>query len=619
MSDDISRRILSDITIYTKFAKHIKSLKRRETWDEVCIRNMNLHVNKYPNLKDEIEQVYNNFVIKKLVLPSMRSLQFAGKPIEISPNRMFNCAYLPIDHWKAFSETMFLLLGGTGVGFSVQKHHIEKLPEIIKPTKKRRYLIGDSIEGWADAVKALIKAYLDRKSLPLFDFSDIRSKGSQLVTSGGKAPGPEPLKDCLHNIKKILDRKDNGEKLTSLDVHDIMCYIADAVLAGGIRRAACISLFNLDDEEMLTCKFGNWWENNPQRARANNSAVIVRHKITEQKFMELWKKIELSGSGEPGISFTNNQELGTNPCHEISLKPFQFCNLTEINMDNLNSQDDLNSRAKAASFIGTLQAGYTNFHYLRDIWKKTTEKDALLGVSGTGIGSDKISKYNLIEASNIVLLENERVSKLININKASRVTTIKPAGTTSLIMGTSSGIHAWHNDYYLRRIRFNKSEPFYNYLKNNHSEIIKDEYLKPQTEFVIEIPIKAPDSAITRNEKSIDLLERIKKFHEQWIQPGHRDGDNTNNVSATISIKNEEWDEVGKWMWKNRNNYNGLSVLPHFGGSYFQAPFEDISKEEFERIFETIKDIDLTKIEEIEDNTNMIGEIACAGGVCEVK
>jgi len=619
MSDDISRRILSDITIYTKFAKHIKSLKRRETWDEVCIRNMNLHVNKYPNLKDEIEQVYNNFVIKKLVLPSMRSLQFAGKPIEISPNRMFNCAYLPIDHWKAFSETMFLLLGGTGVGFSVQKHHIEKLPEIIKPTKKRRYLIGDSIEGWADAVKALIRAYLDRKSLPLFDFSDIRSKGSQLVTSGGKAPGPEPLKDCLHNIKKILDRKDNGEKLTSLDVHDIMCYIADAVLAGGIRRAACISLFNLDDEEMLTCKFGNWWENNPQRARANNSAVIVRHKITEQKFMELWKKIELSGSGEPGISFTNNQELGTNPCHEISLKPFQFCNLTEINMDNLNSQDDLNSRAKAASFIGTLQAGYTNFHYLRDIWKKTTEKDALLGVSGTGIGSDKISKYNLIEASNIVLLENERVSKLININKASRVTTIKPAGTTSLIMGTSSGIHAWHNDYYLRRIRFNKSEPFYNYLKNNHSEIIKDEYLKPQTEFVIEIPIKAPDSAITRNEKSIDLLERIKKFHEQWIQPGHRDGDNTNNVSATISIKNEEWDEVGKWMWKNRNNYNGLSVLPHFGGSYFQAPFEDISKEEFERIFETIKDIDLTKIEEIEDNTNMIGEIACAGGVCEVK
>ena len=619
MSDDISRRILSDITIYTKFAKHIKSLKRRETWDEVCIRNMNLHVNKYPNLKDEIEQVYNNFVIKKLVLPSMRSLQFAGKPIEISPNRMFNCAYLPIDHWKAFSETMFLLLGGTGVGFSIQKHHIEKLPEIIKPTKKRRYLIGDSIEGWADAVKALIKAYLDRKSLPLFDFSDIRSKGSQLVTSGGKAPGPEPLKDCLHNIKKILDRKDNGEKLTSLDVHDIMCYIADAVLAGGIRRAACISLFNLDDEEMLTCKFGNWWENNPQRARANNSAVIVRHKITEQKFMELWKKIELSGSGEPGISFTNNQELGTNPCHEISLKPFQFCNLTEINMDNLNSQDDLNSRAKAASFIGTLQAGYTNFHYLRDIWKKTTEKDALLGVSGTGIGSDKISKYNLIEASNIVLLENERVSKLININKASRVTTIKPAGTTSLIMGTSSGIHAWHNDYYLRRIRFNKSEPFYNYLKNNHSEIIKDEYLKPQTEFVIEIPIKAPDSAITRNEKSIDLLERIKKFHEQWIQPGHRDGDNTNNVSATISIKNEEWDEVGKWMWKNRNNYNGLSVLPHFGGSYFQAPFEDISKEEFERIFETIKDIDLTKIEEIEDNTNMIGEIACAGGVCEVK
>ena len=309
----LEAKILSEITIFLKYAKYLPKKERREVWKELVDRNKNMHLAKFPKLADEIEAAYK-FVYDKKILPSMRSLQFAGKPISINNARLYNCCFLPIDHPDAFSELMFLLLSGSGVGFSVQRAHVEKLPEISKPTKTRRYLVGDSIEGWSDAVKVLISAYMKGKAMPLYDFSDIRSKGAMLITSGGKAPGPEPLKDCLHNVQKILDRKQNGEKLSTLEVHDMMCYIADAVLAGGIRRSAMIALFDLDDDDMLTCKFGNWWENEPQRGRANNSAVIVRHKIEKEVFLELWKKIELSGSGEPGFFFTNDASWGLNPC-----------------------------------------------------------------------------------------------------------------------------------------------------------------------------------------------------------------------------------------------------------------------------------------------------------------
>ena len=314
---DVTNKILSDITVYMKYAKYIPELNRRETWEELVTRNKNMHIKRYPELKDEIEEKYK-FVYDKKVLPSMRSMQFAGKPIEISPNRVYNCAFLPIDHVDAFAETMFLLLGGTGVGYSVQKHHVEKLPPINKPysKRKRRFLIGDSIEGWADSIKVLMKSYIgDKRSSKIeFDFSDIRPKGARLVTSGGKAPGPQPLKECIVKITGILENKIDGETLTTTETHDIVCHIADAVLAGGIRRAALISLFSADDIEMISCKSGKWWEQNPQRGRANNSAVLIRHKITKQFFMDLWKRIELSGAGEPGIYLSNDKEWGTNPC-----------------------------------------------------------------------------------------------------------------------------------------------------------------------------------------------------------------------------------------------------------------------------------------------------------------
>jgi ribonucleoside-diphosphate reductase alpha chain len=582
---------------------------------------MNMHIKKYPHIASEIVEVYK-YVYDKKVLPSMRSMQFGGKPIEISPNRIYNCAYLPIDHLDAFSETMFLLLGGTGVGYSVQKHHVEKLPEIRKPNpnRTRRFLVGDSIEGWADAIKVLMKSYFgENLSTPEFDFSDVRPKGAQLVTSGGKAPGPQPLKDCIHKLKGMLDAKEDGEKLSPIEVHDMVCHIADAVLAGGIRRAALISLFSADDNDMIACKSGAWWETNPQRGRANNSATLVRHKITKDFFMDLWKRVEASGAGEPGIYFTNDKDWGTNPCCEIALRPNQFCNLCEVNVSDIESQEDLNNRVKAAAFIGTLQAGYTDFHYLRDIWKRTTEKEALIGVSMTGIGSGVVLGYNMKEAAKLVKEENARVAELIGVNKSARTTTVKPAGTTSLTLGTSSGIHAWHNDYYIRRVRVGKNEAIYQYLAMYHPELVEDEFFRPHDTAVISVPQKSPEGAILRTESPFQLLDRVKKITQEWVRPGHRSGSNTHNVSATISLKNEDWELAGEWMWENRDFYNGLSVLPYDGGSYIQAPFEDCTKEEYDRLFAKLSSIDLSKVVELQDNTDLSGELACAGGACEIK
>ena len=614
---DVTQGILSEITTYMKYSKYVPEKKRRETWEELVTRNKEMHQTKFPQLKDEIEEVYK-LVYAKKVLPSMRSLQFAGKPIELNNARIFNCSFLPLDDWRAFSEIMFLLLSGCGVGYSVQNHHIENLPEIKVPTKHKRYLVGDSIEGWADAVRMLCKAYFQGAPLPTFDFRDIRAKGAQLITVGGKAPGPEPLKECLFNLQKIFDRKKNGDKMTSVEVHDMACHIADAVLSGGIRRAALISLFDLDDEDMLTCKFGNWWEENPQRGRSNNSAVVLRHKITEEEFFKLWKKIELSGSGEPGIYFSNDKDWGSNPCCEIALRPFQFCNLCEVNVSNVESQEDLNARVKAGAFIGTLQAAYTNFHYLRDIWQKTTEKDALLGVGMTGIGSGAVLGLDLKEAADVAKDENARVAEAININKAARVTTVKPSGTSSLVLGTSSGIHAWHNDYYIRRIRVGKNEAIYNYLAVNHPELVEDDFFKPTIQAVISVPQAAPEGSILRTENVIDMLERTKKFNVQWVRKGHRKGANTNNVSATVSIQEGEWEEVGNWMWENRETFNGLSVLPYFGGTYTQAPFEDITKEQFDEMAQHLHNIDLSQIVEFSDDTNLSENIACSGGSCEI-
>ena len=619
---NISNKILSDITVYMKYAKYIPETKRRETWDQLVYRNESMHIKKFPNLEKEIKAAYED-VYNKNILPSMRSLQFSGKPIEISPNRIYNCAYLPIESVTAFSETMFLLLGGTGVGYSVQQHHVDKLPSVTVPFQKRtrRFLVMDSIEGWADAIKFCMKSYLgDKRSSRIdFDYSDIRPKGARLVTSGGKAPGPQPLKTCIVKIMGIMDDKKDGDVLTTVEVHDIICHIADSVLAGGIRRAALIALFSSTDSEMIGCKSGDWWEKNPQRGRANNSAVLIRQKLTKKFFLGLWKRIELSGSGEPGFYLSKDKDWGTNPCCEIALRPYQFCNLCEVNASDITNQYEYNRRVKNAAFIGTIQASYTNFHYLRSIWQETTEKDALIGVSMTGIGSGAVLELDMEQAALVVKEENARVAKIIGINPSARTTTVKPAGTTSLTLGTSSGIHAWHNDYYIRRIRVGKNESMYKFLAKNHPELIEDEYFRPHDTAIIGIPQKSPEGSILRTEHPVELLERIKHVSEKWVTPGHIDGANKHNISATISIRDDEWEMIGEWMWQNKEYYNGLSVLPYNGGTYVQAPFEDITKEKYEELMLSLKNVDVSGIEEDGDETDLSGELACGASGCEIQ
>jgi ribonucleoside-diphosphate reductase alpha chain len=615
---DLGLDALGKITVFSKYAKHNPQLQRRETWDEIVDRYQVMMIKKYPKLELAIVESAK-FIREKKILPSMRALQFAGPAMEVNNARGYNCAYLPVDSLYSFSETMFLLLGGSGVGFSVQKHHVEQLPAIKKQEtyKHRNYLIEDSIMGWADSVKMLMKFYFEGGQKPKFDFRAIRHKGARLVTAGGKAPGPEPLKIALAHIDAIMERKEDGSKLSPLEAHDIMCHIANSVLAGGIRRSAMISLFSHDDEEMITCKYGNWWELNEQRGRSNNSAVLKRGEVDEAEFMALWKRIEASGSGEPGIYWSNDLDWGTNPCCEIGLRPFQFCNLCEVNVSDVENQEDLNNRVAVAAFFGTLQAGFYDFHYLRPIWSKTTQKDALLGIGMTGIGSGEILKYDLELVANTAKTVNRDISGLIGTNEAARITCIKPSGTTSLVLGTASGIHAWHAPYYLRTMRFNKNEAIALYLMINHPELCEDDVLRPTDTVCVRIPVKAPEGSIFRTESPIDTLERVKKFSTEWVKPGHINGANTHNVSATVSIA-DEWKEVGAWMWDNRETYNGLSVLPFFGGSYQQAPFEDITEEEYNKRIASVQEIDLTKVVEMDDNVDFGQVAACAGGACEI-
>lgn len=620
MQKNESTSLLSKVVVYNKYAKFVPHLKRRETWDEIITRYLTMMSEKYP---DQVVDIMRNgdYLYNKKVLPSMRALQFAGAAITKNEARGYNCSYMPIDDYRCFSELMFLLLGGTGAGYSVQYHHVDKLPEIHKPLKEAKYLIGDSIEGWADAVKQLMKSYFGlTKTKPRFDYSDIREKGAALVTAGGKAPGPEPLRICLTKIESILSQKKNGEKLTDFETHRICCFIADAVLAGGIRRAALIALFSFDSKAMATAKHGNWWELYPELGRANNSAVIVRNRVKREEFDELWTLIVDSNSGEPGVYFTNDPEYGTNPCCEISLRPYTFCNLTEINAGTVESQEDFNDRARVAAFFGTLQAGFVDFHYLRTIWKKNTEKDSLIGVGITGIANGNLEGIDLGAATKVSMLENERLSALIGINTAARTTTIKPSGTTSCVVETSSGVHAWHAPKYIRNMQCKVGDPLYNYFKENHPLLIKIMDYDPNSA-VIGIPQVAPETAILRKDESaLTLLERVNTFNLDWVKPGHRRGPNTNNVSATISVREDEWQEVGDWMWDNKDNYNGLSVLPYDGGTYKDAPFQEVSEEVFNQKLEYIKvaTFDLTQISEEMDNTDLSNELACAGGACEV-
>lgn len=617
---EADKKALSDITVFNKYAKFIASKGRRENYEEIATRNKEMHQRKYPQLAEQIENVYRDYVLTKRVLPSMRSLQFGGRPIELAHNRIFNCAYMPAEDYHFFPELMFLLLGGTGMGYSVQRHHVSKLPIVTEPASRdyHKFQVQDSIVGWADAIKVVAKAFLCGGALPAFDYRDIREKGSELVTTGGQAPGPAPLKLCVEKLVELFSGA-LGRNLKPIEVHDAACIIADAVLAGGIRRAAMISLFDVTDEEMIECKSGNWWETHPHRARSNNSAVLIRGEVSCDQFVKLMARVEASGCGEPGVYWNNNRDWGTNPCCEIALEPYQMCNLTEINASLIQSQSDYNGASAAASFIGTLQAGYTDFHYLNPKWRETCERGALLGVSMTGIASKTVTELDMKQAAKVAKQTNRNVAKDIGINPAERITTVKPAGTTSLVLGCSSGIHAWHNDYYIRRMRAGKDEELAQYMMKVAPALVEQDVMVPH-QVVLSFPQKAPDGACVRTESIFNLLERVKKVSQEWVDTGHRKGSNRHNVSCTISVKDNEWEELTNWMWINREHYNGISVLPYFGAeAYPQLPFEDCTKEVYESLLVHLEAINIDEVFEQDGKAiNLAGELACAGGFCEL-
>lgn len=612
-----SNRLLSEIVAYRTYAKYLPHAKRRETLAETINRNMLMHLEKFPELSRDIIKAYKQVHDLK-VMPSMRSLQFGGEAITKNNVRLFNCSFAHIKYPRIFAEALYLLLSGTGFGYSVQNTHISQLPSLKMPKEEGTYVVHDSIEGWAEALNQLMNAYFYGAIRPVYDFSHVRQKGSYLVTTGAKAPGPEPLKSMLIKVESIL-KTSIGRKLIDLEVHDIICLVADCVLAGGIRRAALISLFDRDSKPMLTSKHGNWWEKHPHRARANNSAVLLRGSVTEEEFYHVYDMCIASNAGEPGFFWTNDIEWGTNPCAEIALQSNQFCNLTTTNLTGIKNEKDFHNRIYAASFLGTLQASYTSFPYLSERWKQITEEEALIGCSFTGIAdASKLSNTTLESAARTVLEVNEKYARKIGINIATRTTAIKPEGTASCVLGSSSGIHARHAEHYLRRVRMNKDDELARYLTRVVPELVEED-LFSKSGIVVTIPQESPESAINRhNESAITLFDRVKQYYNNWIIPGHRSGSNTHNVSCTINYKPEEVSELRTRLWEDRLQYAAVSLLPFSDSVYMQAPFEDCDEKTFHKFNAMVKDIDLTKVMEMEDNTNRAEQLACSGGVCEI-
>lgn len=572
----------------------------------------------------KVDSADRSFLVGKQMIVTHNCLQFSGVAADKNPARIYNCSYLPVTELEAFREILFLLLGGSGVGFSVQKHHTKKLPTIHKSKYTFNHIIEDTIQGWGNAVDLLIKSYYSLNDKPQFVYRDIRPKGSPL-SSGGKAPGPDPLRKALFNIELILDKKVDGDKLRPIEIHDIVCHLADAVLSGGVRRAALISLFSFEDYEMRTCKTGLNLDLNPQRYRANNSAAILKNIVSRQDFMDYLSVTIDSKRGEPGIFLTNDNSsnLGLNPCAEISLNPFQFCNLTTINAKLLNSQGDFDEAAKYASFLGTLQASLTDFNYLRGIWRETTEREALLGVSMTGIMENKKlydAGLDMTKAANVILKTNEEYAAKIGINKAARTTALKPEGTTSCVLGTSSGIHPAEGSYYIRRAQIDKSKALYKYLEKNYPNMVVDYHENPANSAVIEFACRSNEETITKDELSaIEHLNIIKKVFNEWVKPGHRSGINHHNVSASVYYNDSEAAQVKDWLWANKDSYSGITLFPKENWSFKQAPFEPITREEYERRINLEQEIDFTKVIESQDETQITEQLACAGSSCEVK
>jgi ribonucleoside-diphosphate reductase alpha chain len=599
---------LQNYTFVSKYARWIEDKNRRETWKEAVDRVKNMMHTQYPDVKEDIDWAYD-MMYKKKILGSQRALQFGGEPILKRHAKIYNCTSSYCDRLRFFQECFWLLLCGSGTGFSVQKHHVAKLPtlehDIPDNNEGTKYVIEDSIEGWADALGVLLSSYFSKpieefkiykNTYVVFDYSNIRPKGSSLASGVGKAPGFEPLQNGLEKIRTLLDRCiSNGQKkLRPIDAYDIVMHSSDAVLSGGVRRSASLALFSPDDEEMAKAKTGNWYIDNPQRARSNNSALLLKNETTLEEFQELMESVK--EFGEPGFIWSDSTEMTFNPCVEVGMWPvdeetgksgWQGCNLSTINCSSIEDEDDFYERCKAAAIIGTLQAGFTKLDYLGEITCRIFEREALLGVSLTGTMEkhDLILSEKVLRAGAKIAVEtNKELSKKIKINQAARVTCLKPEGTSSSMLGTSSGIHPHHAKRYIRHVQANILEaPYQHFKKLNPQACEKSSWSANNTDEVIKFPIEVPDGAKLKNQlPAVEMLSIVKDTQKNWVQSGKNRSLCTqeylsHNVSNTVTVKPDEWDDVTKYIYDNRKYFAGISLIPQSGDKdYTQAPFTTV-------------------------------------------
>ena len=618
--------VYQDVIAMSRYARYIPEKQRRETWGETVDRLVVYLETKAPELKKEIKEI-REAVAKQDVMPSMRLMMTAGEACERDNISAYNCSYLAVNNKRAFSEALYILMNGTGVGFSCERQDINKLPEIPENLAycDDVIVVEDSKLGWAKAFKKLLSS-LWEGDIPTFDFTKVRPSGARLKTFGGRASGPEPLQRlfdfCVESFKHA-----KGRKLNSLEVHDIMCMVGEIVVVGGVRRSALISLSNLTDKRMRDAKIGAWYNDFPHRGLANNS-VAYTEKPDSETFMEEWLSLVKSKSGERGI-FNRvaaqkqankwgrrdpSLSYGTNPCSEIILRDKQFCNLTEVVVRNGDTEATLTRKIELATILGTIQSTLTNFQFLSSEWVKNTAEERLLGVSLTGIMDAKITSNPdpkmLERLRDVARKTNEKYAIKMDIPISASITCVKPSGTVSQLVDSASGIHARHNDYYIRRIRMDKKDPIYDFLKEKGVSV-EDESFRPDNTAVFSFPMKAPKGAILRNDWSaLTQLENWLVYQRHFCE---------HKPSVTISVKDEEWVEVGAWVWKHFDEISGVSFLPHSDHTYVQAPYEDCTKEQYEELLKTTpKAIDWKEFIEVDDNTTSAQTLACTGGSCEI-
>ena len=628
----------------SRYARWLDDEKRRENWGETVERYMKNVVDGKVDLETAIN--INEAILNLEVMPSMRAMMTAGPALDRDNTAGYNCSYLPVDHPYSFDEAMFILLCGTGVGFSVERQYVSKLPEVPTLTKTQDLVfVEDSKEGWARSLRALI-GFLYNGSIPEWNTSAVRPAGAKLKTFGGRASGPAPLIELFNFVVNVF-KGAQGRKLTSIECHDIMCKIGEVVVVGGVRRSAMISLSNLSDDRMRHAKSGNWWENNGYRALANNS-VAYTEKPDMESFMREWLSLVESKSGERGIfsrpaskkqAAKNGRrnpdyEWGTNPCSEIILRPYQFCNLTSVVVRATDTLEDLKRKVKLATILGTIQSTLTHFPYLRSIWKENTETERLLGVSLTGIMDNPITNGQInkdawlahqycddedialpkaLELLKQVAIEtNAEWAERLGISASAAITCVKPEGTVSQLVDSASGIHARHSAYYIRTVRGDNKDPLTQFMKDQG---IPNEpcVMKPDTTTVFSFPQKSPEGAITRNDlTALEQLELWLVYQRHWCE---------HKPSVTITVRDHEWMEVGAWVYKHFDEVSGVSFLPHSDHTYQQAPYQEIGKREYEDLLALMpKKIDWSKLSEYEfdDTSKGTSTFSCAGGNCEI-